>query len=136
MDKRSYNKRQVGTEKENLAAEYLKKKGYFIIEKNYRVRQGEIDLIANLDCVVSMDSLVMHLASLVATPVVSVWGATHPGLGFFGYGCDPRGIVQADMECRPCSVFGNKPCRYGDYRCLHAVTPAMIVERVEEIVGK
>ena len=97
---------------------------------------GEIDLIANLDCVVSMDSLVMHLASLVATPVVSVWGATHPGLGFFGYGCDPRGIVQADMECRPCSVFGNKPCRYGDYRCLHAVTPAMIVERVEEIVGK
>ena len=94
------------------------------------------DLIANLDCVVSMDSLVMHLASLVATPVVSVWGATHPGLGFFGYGCDPRGIVQADMECRPCSVFGNKPCRYGDYRCLHAVTPAMIVERVEEIVGK
>lgn len=46
MDKRSYNKRQVGTEKENLAAEYLKKKGYFIIEKNYRVRQGEIDLIA------------------------------------------------------------------------------------------
>ena len=46
MDKRSYNKRQVGTEKENLAAEYLKKKGYFIIEKNYRVRQGEIDLVA------------------------------------------------------------------------------------------
>ena len=36
MDKRSYNKRQVGTEKEKLAAEYLKKKGYFIIEKNYR----------------------------------------------------------------------------------------------------
>lgn len=45
MEKRSYNKRQVGTEKENLAAEYLRKKGYFIIEKNYRVRQGEIDLI-------------------------------------------------------------------------------------------
>ena len=46
---------------------------------------GEMDLIANLDCVVTMDALVMHLASLVATPVVSVWGATHPGLGFLGY---------------------------------------------------
>lgn len=102
-----------------------------------RVKMAEeIDLIANLDCVVSMDSLVMHMASLVATPVVSVWGATHPGLGFFGYGCDPRGVVQADMECRPCSVFGNKPCRYGDYRCLYAVTPAMIADRVKEIVGK
>ncbi len=98
--------------------------------------EGEIDLIANLDCVVSMDSLVMHLASLVATPVVSVWGATHPGLGFFGYGCDPHGIVQADMQCRPCSVFGNKPCRYGDYRCLYACTPEMIVAKVAELVAK
>ena len=46
MEKRSYNKRRVGAEKETLAVEYLEKKGYFIIEKNYRVRQGEIDLIA------------------------------------------------------------------------------------------
>lgn len=96
---------------------------------------GEMDLIANLDCVVSMDSLVMHLASLVATPVVSVWGATHPGLGFLGYGVSQEGILQADMACRPCSVFGNKPCRYGDYRCLKAVTPEMVAERVAKIVA-
>lgn len=97
---------------------------------------GEIDLIANLDCVVSMDSLVMHLAALTATPVVSVWGATHPALGFLGYGTDPRGILQADLACRPCSVFGSKPCKFGDYRCLRAVTPQMIVDRVASIVGK
>lgn len=97
---------------------------------------GEMNLIANLDCVVAMDSLVMHLAALVATPVVSVWGATHPGLGFLGYGVPPEGILQADMACRPCSVFGNKPCRYGDYRCLTAVTPAMIAQRVAKIVGR
>lgn len=97
-----------------------------------RVRfAGELDLIANLDCVVSMDSLVMHLAALVATPVVSVWGATHPGLGFAGYGSDPHGMLQADLACRPCSVFGARPCRFGDYRCLRAVTPAMIVGQVE-----
>lgn len=97
---------------------------------------GEMDLIANLDCVVTMDSLVMHLAALVATPVVSVWGATHPGLGFLGYGCDPGGVLQADMECRPCSVFGARPCRYGDYRCLKAVTPAAVAERVAAVVAR
>ena len=96
---------------------------------------GEMDLIANLDCVVTMDSLVMHLASLVATPVVSVWGATHPGLGFLGYGVSPGNVLQADMACRHCSVFGNKPCRYGDYRCLKAVTPEMAARRVAEITG-
>lgn len=98
--------------------------------------EGEMNVIANQDCVVSMDSLVMHMASLVATPVVSVWGATHPGLGFLGYGCAPEGILQADMECRPCSVFGNKPCRYGDYRCIRAVTPEMIAEKVRQTVGR
>lgn len=97
---------------------------------------GEMDLVANLDCVVSMDSLVMHMASLVATPVVSVWGATHPGLGFLGYGCAQEHVLQADMACRPCSVFGAKPCKFGDYRCLRAVTPERIVHEVARIVGK
>ena len=96
---------------------------------------GEMDLISHLDCVVSMDSLVMHLASLVATPVVSVWGATHPGLGFLGYGCSMEHAVQADMACRPCSVFGNRPCRYGDYRCIAAVPPERIVAEVERVLA-
>ncbi|MDE6069290.1 MAG: glycosyltransferase family 9 protein [Alistipes sp.] len=96
---------------------------------------GEMDLIANLDCIVSMDSLVMHLASLVVAPVVSIWGATHPGLGFMGWGCDPQHAIQASMACRPCSTYGAKPCRYGDYRCLRAVSPQMIVEQVGKIVG-
>lgn len=97
---------------------------------------GEMNLVANLDCVVAMDSLVMHLAALTATPVVSVWGATHPGLGFTGYGTTAEGIVQADLKCRPCSVFGSKPCRYGDYRCLTALTPGMIADRVRQLVGR
>lgn len=96
--------------------------------------KDEIDLIAHLDCMVSMDSLAMHLAALVATPVVSVWGATHPGLGFLGWGCDPRNVLQADLPCRPCSVYGAKPCRYGDCRCLRAVAPQMIADKVNEIV--
>ena len=40
------NKRSLGAEKEQLAAEYLKKKGFHILEKNFFCRQGEIDLIA------------------------------------------------------------------------------------------
>ncbi len=40
------NKRRIGTAYEALAAEYLEKQGLRIIEKNFRCRQGEIDLIA------------------------------------------------------------------------------------------
>ena len=37
---------KFGEKSENLAAWYLKKNGYKIIEQNYRNRMGEIDIIA------------------------------------------------------------------------------------------
>lgn len=40
------NRRQIGTEEEALAAAFLKKQGYRILEHNFRCRLGEIDLIA------------------------------------------------------------------------------------------
>lgn len=39
-------KLQVGNHGENLACEYLKKLGYKILERNYRIRGGEIDIVA------------------------------------------------------------------------------------------
>lgn len=39
------NKRKVGKAYEERAEEYLKKQDFIILEKNFRVRQGEIDLI-------------------------------------------------------------------------------------------
>ena len=40
------NKRHIGSEYENQAAIYLEKRGMEILERNYRNRQGEIDIIA------------------------------------------------------------------------------------------
>lgn len=39
------NKRKIGNTYEQMAAEYLQNAGVKIVEKNYRNRQGEIDLI-------------------------------------------------------------------------------------------
>ena len=43
------NKRETGSIKENLAAQYLTRQGVKILEHNFRCRQGEIDLIAEKD---------------------------------------------------------------------------------------
>jgi putative endonuclease len=40
------NRRAVGALGEKVAAGFLKKRGYRIIETNYRCRDGEIDIIA------------------------------------------------------------------------------------------
>lgn len=94
----------------------------------------ELALISNLDLMLSMDSAGMHLASLVGTPVVSVWGATHYYAGFLGYGQSAENIVSDDIECRPCSVYGNKPCFRKDYACMQNILPQMIVDKINAFV--
>ncbi len=79
----------------------------------------------------TMDSGNMHLASLVGTRVLSIWGATHPYAGFMGFGQRESDCIQRNLSCRPCSVYGNKKCRLGDYRCMD-IDPATIVERVRQ----
>jgi len=96
----------------------------------------ELALLSHVDVMVSMDSANMHLASLVGVPVVSVWGATHPYCGFSGWGQSNDNAVQLPMSCRPCSVFGNKPCFRGDYLCLSGIPPRTIVDRVNLLLSK
>jgi len=93
----------------------------------------ELQVISNLNLMVGMDSAGMHMASLMGVSVISVWGATHPFAGFMGYGQLEEDCVQIDLYCRPCSVFGNKPCYRGDHACMHGIDSGMIVER---IIGK
>ena len=40
------NKRQLGTDYEDIASDYLQKAGYVILERNFRSKKGEIDIIA------------------------------------------------------------------------------------------
>jgi ADP-heptose:LPS heptosyltransferase len=94
----------------------------------------ELLLMNSLDVMVSMDSANMHLASLVNTPVVSIWGATHPYAGFYGFNQNPDNAVQIALPCRPCSVFGDKPCLRGDYACLKMISPEMILSSVNKIL--
>ena len=44
--------------------------------------------------------------------------------------------IQLDMDCRPCSISGDKPCKYGDYRCMKNIKPEYIVEHVVEAVER
>jgi ADP-heptose:LPS heptosyltransferase len=92
----------------------------------------ELLVMSYMDVMLTMDSGNMHLASLVGIPVVSVWGATHPYTGFYGYRQDPENCISVDtLPCRPCSVFGDKKCFRKDYACLQEVTPERVVERIE-----
>jgi len=79
----------------------------------------ELSVMQRLDLMVAMDSANMHLASWAGTRVLSIWGATHRFAGFYGWGqSENLAVERDDIACRPCSIYGNKPCMRGDYACL------------------
>ena len=92
----------------------------------------ELEIIHSLPLMVTMDSANMHFASAVGTPVVSIWGATHPDFGFYGHGQNRANALCAHLPCQPCSAFGQRRCRYGDHRCLRAITPDAVMEKIEK----
>lgn len=100
---------------------------------------NELSLMQKIDLMVTMDSSNLHMASLVGTPVVSIWGPTHSNTGFEPLGDNKYLKVEIDpsvLTCRPCSVFGNKPCFRGDYACLNWIEVSDVKAKIREALER
>ena len=96
----------------------------------------ELILMSHLDMMVSMDSSNMHFASLVNTPVLTLWGATHPFAGFLGWRQSEELIVQnEELPCRPCSIYGQKECFRGDYACMNSIKEELVVSKILDFLN-
>lgn len=97
----------------------------------------EMEVIRQLDLMITMDSFNMHLAGLLGVKVISIWGATHPHAGFGPLGENQKLLVQIPHEalsCRPCSVFGNRPCWRGDFACMQQIAPETVMQKVKAVL--
>lgn len=102
-----------------------------------KLRQ-EIALMKQLDMMICVDSSNMHLASLSGVPVLSIWGGTHPDVGFAPYKKGPESMIQVsrdELPCRPCSVFGRETCYVGGFPCLTRITAEVIAEKVVQRIS-
>ena len=99
-----------------------------------KIRQ-EIALMKHLDLMVCVDSSNMHLAALAGVPVLSIWGGTHPAVGFapFGKNQTMLQISRDELPCRPCSVYGRENCYVGGFPCLTRITPQHIADEILHI---
>ena len=125
-----------GKKEKNLAHEICKTRPKLVNTIGKHTLEDELGLLSRLDVVLTMDSANMHMASLTGTQVVSIWGATHPFAGFSAFGQNDTHAVQIsadELPCRPCSVFGNKPCHRGDHACMMGIAPETIVSRMGQV---
>ena len=91
-------------------------------------------IISQATITIANDSGIAHLSSAVGTPVISIFGPTHPALGF-----QPRGlldiIVQADVSCCPCSLHGDKKCFQKEQYCFTRIEPLEVVEKAGTLIS-
>ncbi len=73
--------------------------------------QQELQLISNLDLMLSMDSGNAHIAAMLGIKTITLWGATHPFSGFFPFNQPLENALVSDRNLfpkLPTSVYGNK----------------------------
>jgi ADP-heptose:LPS heptosyltransferase len=73
--------------------------------------QQELQLISNLDLMLSMDSGNAHIAAMLGVKVITLWGATHPFTGFSPFNQPLENALVSDRNLYPklpTSVYGNK----------------------------
>lgn len=109
--------------------------GVHIVSDKLSFRE-QLQLMAQLDAMISMDSANMHLASLVHTPVISIWGGTSPHCGFMGWHQSTENAAWLDLPCQPCSISGTEKCPLGHFDCMKKIKPELIVLKVKQILTK
>lgn len=94
--------------------------------------QQELQLISNLDVMLSMDSGNAHIAAMLGIKVITLWGATHPYAGFSPFNQPIINALVSDRDLfpkLPTSVYGNKKVA-GYEDAMRTILPETIVRLV------
>ena len=97
--------------------------------------QQELDLISNLDVMLSMDSGNAHIAAMLGIKVITLWGATHPFAGFAPFNQPLENCLVSDREKYPklpTSVYGNKIVE-GYHDAMRTISVEKVVEKINSL---
>jgi ADP-heptose:LPS heptosyltransferase len=96
----------------------------------------EMDVISNLDTMLSMDSGNAHIAAMLGIKVVTIWGVTHPFAGFAPFNQPEDFAIVSNRNLFPeipTSIYGNKyPESYREVS--RSIAPETIINKIVSIV--
>ena len=126
-------------ELEDAKTYFLKNSNCRIINRNLNLNE-QMELINDFKVFISMDSANMHLASLTSTKVVSIWGPTHPFLGFSPL-FNEEFIVQLRKEefnDRPISIYGKirKTDKVKAEQSMSRIDPDRVIEKINLAINQ
>lgn len=83
---------------------------------------------------VTNDSGPMHIAVARQVPIVALFCATTPELGFYPYTSDAI-VVGKQLHCRPCASHGGRRCPLGSEDCMRQIHPERVLEAVQKLLS-
>ena len=96
----------------------------------------ELDVISNLEVMLSMDSGNAHIAAMLGVKVVTIWGVTHPFAGFAPFNQPENYTILSDRNQFPkipTSTYGNKyPKNYEEVS--RSIPSEEVIEKIKSIL--
>jgi heptosyltransferase II len=84
---------------------------------------------------VSNDSGPMHIAVARGVPVVAIFCATTPSLGFYPYSSRSV-VVEKKLSCRPCGLHGGRRCPLGTADCIRLIQPEAVLHAIKQLLNE
>jgi ADP-heptose:LPS heptosyltransferase len=97
----------------------------------------ELAFMSKLDFMIAMDSSNLHMAALVGTKVISIWGGTDPFGGFSAWMQPDNFSIRIpvnELTCRPCTIYGKGECKRLDFACMNWLKPEIVYQKIEKLV--
>jgi heptosyltransferase-2 len=103
---------------------------------------GQADLLTfmavidHAQVVISNDSAPMHIAAACNVPVVAIFCATTPGLGYGPYTNQAVVVEKKELSCRPCGRHGSHSCPLGTDACMREVSVADVLAGIDHLLNR
>ena len=91
-------------------------------------------VLRRCNVLITNDSGPMHVAVAQGIPIVAIFCATTPSLGFYPYSGKAI-VVEKELPCRPCSSHGGRRCPLGTEDCIRLIRPEDVLRAVEQLLS-
>jgi len=91
-------------------------------------------LMKKCSVIITNDSGLMHLSSLLKIPAIAIFGSTVREFGFAPVFEKSIIVENKNLNCRPCSHIGRSSCPKKHFKCMREISPDLIVQKVEEVI--
>jgi len=86
--------------------------------------------------IVCNDSGLMHTASALQIPLITIFGSSVEEFGFTPYNSPNLILENKSLSCRPCSHIGRSACSKKHFECMKKITPSLVANNLNKLLIK